>query len=1064
MRLVELGLVRFGGFTDKILDLSGPGLHIVFGPNEAGKSTALRGITALLYGVPHRSTDGYLHDDLRLSGRIRAEDGSELAFERKKGRKNTLLAPGGAVLDEAVLERRLGGVTQAMFEATFGLDHERLRRGGEELAAGGGDAGQSLFDAGIGGGSVKRVLDALRAEADRLYSPRAHARTPLLNAALRELADKLKVVKNESTRPDAWPEQKKALAAARSELVRIEERRAELKRELGSVQEIVEILPLAARREAALAELALVRDAALLPDDASARRAVAERERDAALRDENASRVELDEIDGEIAGLELGDEALVLDDETIDALQARLGEYRRDQADLVKRRADLAASEELLRRRLAQLGRQGDADVRSLIPSRPALARVQGLAKEQVVGALELERARQRDQELELAEASLAAEMALWPELAGTLGVRPEVERAAWPALGRIEVFAKRFDALARRRERMDEQKSALERELFHARNELRELQRVRDLPSEEKLAAVRQERDRGWARVRELVSSKDQRPEPELLDAHERLVHSSDDLADRLRREAADVARVGGLEARLGAGAEALDALNAALRTLDAEQRALDAEWRELWHFRAGAPPSSPAEARELTERWERVSERRAELELSHARALVARERARELVEELERSRAAWQLEWAKAVALLGLSASASPAEADAVQAVLDELRLDVDKAESLRHRIDGMQRACAAFEEYVARLAREHAPDLAPADADRSASELVRRERRAREMLRRHQELSARRQRAKARAEQAATRRARAEHELSELLRQAGVTSTDELPAAEGRSTRRRAAERELSELERTLRETCGDASIDAALVRAAGLSLSSARVRAFELDEAIAELDQERDALRDQVRAAEAGLEVLDGKTSAAEHQADAAALEAKIRGYAERWARVRTALSLLESEIERYRRSHQGPVLARANRIFPELTLGAYSEIRVDVDAEPPVLTCVREDGRAVAVERLSEGTRDQLYLALRLASLGRFAEHGEPLPLVLDDVLIQFDEERVEHALRVLGRVAQSLQILLFTHHEHVVSAARRAIPEAELQVHVLSRAPAATLASRGALS
>ena len=112
MKIQELNLAAFGPFTDRILAFGGAGLHIVFGPNEAGKSSALRGLKALLYGVEERTLDNFLHanDKLRISGCLRTADGHELKFVRRKGRKNTLLTPDGEVLDEQVRseERRVG--------------------------------------------------------------------------------------------------------------------------------------------------------------------------------------------------------------------------------------------------------------------------------------------------------------------------------------------------------------------------------------------------------------------------------------------------------------------------------------------------------------------------------------------------------------------------------------------------------------------------------------------------------------------------------------------------------------------------------------------------------------------------------------------------------------------------------------------------------------------------------------------------------------------------------------------------------------------------------------------
>src|ERR1035437_10836230 len=97
MRINELHLAAYGPFADRKLDFTRGthGLHVIFGPNEAGKSSALRALKALLYGVDERTTDAFLHDPdkLRIGGRLRLSDGRELSFVRRKGRKNTILSP-----------------------------------------------------------------------------------------------------------------------------------------------------------------------------------------------------------------------------------------------------------------------------------------------------------------------------------------------------------------------------------------------------------------------------------------------------------------------------------------------------------------------------------------------------------------------------------------------------------------------------------------------------------------------------------------------------------------------------------------------------------------------------------------------------------------------------------------------------------------------------------------------------------------------------------------------------------------------------------------------------------
>jgi uncharacterized protein YhaN len=148
--------------------------------------------------------------------------------------------------------------------------------------------------------------------------------------------------------------------------------------------------------------------------------------------------------------------------------------------------------------------------------------------------------------------------------------------------------------------------------------------------------------------------------------------------------------------------------------------------------------------------------------------------------------------------------------------------------------------------------------------------------------------------------------------------------------------------------------------------------------------------------------------------------------------------------------LESEIERYREANQGPVLGRARELFPRLTLGAYSGLVVGYSADDaPVLLCTTMDGREVPVEGLSDGTRDQLYLSLRLATLGQYFQTNTKMPWVLDDVLVHFDDTRATAALQVLSEFAQETQVLFFTHHARTLELAKRHIAPNLVAFHEL---------------
>jgi len=135
---------------------------------------------------------------------------------------------------------------------------------------------------------------------------------------------------------------------------------------------------------------------------------------------------------------------------------------------------------------------------------------------------------------------------------------------------------------------------------------------------------------------------------------------------------------------------------------------------------------------------------------------------------------------------------------------------------------------------------------------------------------------------------------------------------------------------------------------------------------------------------------------------------------------------------------------YERERQPETLQEASGYLEHLTEGRYTRVWTPLDRD--VLLVDDAAGRSLPIEMLSRGGREQLFLALRLALANSFAQRGARLPLVLDDVLVNFDGRRAKAAVGVLRGFAEAgHQVLVFTCHEHIVKLFR----SARLQVNEL---------------
>ncbi len=253
-------------------------------------------------------------------------------------------------------------------------------------------------------------------------------------------------------------------------------------------------------------------------------------------------------------------------------------------------------------------------------------------------------------------------------------------------------------------------------------------------------------------------------------------------------------------------------------------------------------------------------------------------------------------------------------------------------------------------------------------------------------------------------------------------------------------------------LREVEDHLLNLAAGASLENLLTEAAQVEAAELDARLAQLAAEMSDLESDRDRLTGQIASQQAALRQMDGSDRAAEAEEQMQSLLARVRTDAEEYIRLRLAAVLLKRAIERYREKNQGPVLQRASRSFATLTLGSFCGLRADYDERGnPVLVGVRADGRTtLGVAALSDGTRDQLYLALRIASLEHHLETNPPLPFIVDDILVQFDDARAAAALQVLADLSDRTQVIFFTHHEHLLDVARQHVAAEKLFVHRLA--------------
>jgi hypothetical protein len=346
-------------------------------------------------------------------------------------------------------------------------------------------------------------------------------------------------------------------------------------------------------------------------------------------------------------------------------------------------------------------------------------------------------------------------------------------------------------------------------------------------------------------------------------------------------------------------------------------------------------------------------------------------------------------------------------------------------------------MWRDNAEFERKAGELLAAAAPDLSGEPADIAMKALQQRAITARTIAARRDDCLARLDQAQARAKAADAALAEASAELAALAKEVAAPRDADprslLKLLDDRAVleaRARARRDELLRGADGLDEPAIRAEIAGLDVDALEHKLSSLAEEQERLDAAGKQCFAELDRLTRQRSELEQGV----GAEIAAQQRRNA---EAELALAARQWAILKLGSLLLASAIERHREAAQNPLMQRAGTLFSSITAGAFSGLatRYDDENDHPVLAGRRRDGSLLDVDKMSEGTRDQLYLALRLAYVEAYAARAEPSPFVADDIFVTFDDERASHGLAALAEIGASVQCILFTHHRRIVEIA-----------------------------
>jgi uncharacterized protein YhaN len=1146
VQFAELSLERYGVYPRLSVAFASPGLNVVYGPNEAGKSTCLAAISDFLFGIPNTSSHGqrFGYDAMRIGATLLLRGGERLVLRRRKGRGRTLLNENAVPTDESVLSKPLGAMTRDRFGTLFGLNHRLLREGGEALLSAEGDIGRLILQAGGGLRAVVERIDELGEEADRLFAPRSSERRKFYQLG-DQLAGADREVKAGTLTLEAYQQAKKNFAEAEEKYQGLTENRTNIERRRSAIERACRVLPLLAQLDYIDREIGSYSDVSYLRPEftADVRSIVTAHEQANRELDQSAKHCET--LERQIDDL-MVDEAVLTAEAEVATIHEKSIHVANERQSRPNRERELQEQTAKLLRLRDYLKLGADADLKAYLPSADLCEHVRRLMTEGMFLKTEIARLGKAvddnrselqsisEKRQRLAEKgfnrSLAIDVALMkalPHLLREIEQRNsqarEIERGIdrelikWdfsniaelgefqcPDLQTIEAEIERRRNIAGEIKSHEADIRDANKKLSAAQKAIERLHATGEVPTDAAIGQARLTRKAAWEPIRSTYLSDDAStlssiPRPEREHNAQRLeerIENADRLADRKSAEAQRLTDLAAAEKQRDDAIIQIEAATEALRQSKGEQAEQMERFAQAW-------PQAVENENDLTRLRLLVGQRGAILEQADRAALLrgeanARQGAadqalanlalaetdlglhpavdtgiQKRLHDLERAANAhaeghsewlsnaarletlegqltrvqgelrgsnaqysqWHQNWCQAMTQVNLPAESTMEFADQLIKEWSEARAALDLIDNTQHRLQQFARDEQDLADRIGRLSPRLSFEL-PDDPVAAARMLSSRLQTVKDLNTQRRTLARQLKDAKQDCEEKRRKADELNGSFQNLCVEANADNETTLKGITSRlSELLDKQERQAKVLGQTRAASDGK-PLEELRAECEGLDPDRARAELEGINTEKEHLDQEIQQAYADVQTRKAELETFEAAAgiNAAESRRQSAV--AQMRAVIERYLEVKLARELLKQAIDGLRQERQDPLIARASELFRLATRGSFVGIATDVDDHGnPVVVGKRAGGEQVQVNLMSDGARDQLFLAFRLASIEHYCAVAEPLPFIADDLLVHFDDDRSAETLALLAMFGRITQVLLFTHHRSVRDAA-----------------------------
>lgn len=1024
MQIEEIAIDGFGRFHDYHISNLGPGLIVIQGANEAGKSTLLAFIQRILFNFPHhkQNVNHYHPIDGGLQGGrlvLRDKSGDRFVVERHLRKQLCVTLPDGVIGSDEVLRHILGGAEQKVYTNIFAFGLSELEEFNTIASDG---VNQALFKAaaGLGDISLTRIQTSLDEEAAKLY--KSGGSKPVLNSLFREIEEADGALRVLQASTIQFNEKNAALEEARESSALLEKERTDTDRALARQNTLSRAWSDWQGLALAQEELATLPAMTSFPEDGTTtinrlqeglqhlhdQQVNLEMGREQSLNDEQAIEI---------------DESLLVHRDAIRLIYRQTESYKKNLEDLREIEGREQAASRDLKERLAELGDEWDEERLIAWGTRSGLLRLEVDQYEEAASTVAGQRL--------VNESALTAEKRDAHRL--TLEVddfrKQQEEISVSMTTDEVRAHLSTVTRLKAELASFDKKQSDLARfrEQAAMRRETMPLSSPTQIPQWPAFLM-------GGAGVLVLFAGVLTGAAAVGAVAFIVMLAAAGVYIQAARRPASSIGTdLAGAMANIQSLA---DLIATAERELSTQSVQLNADAHAVGINRFPNPvdlAQFEEELRDAEGLFKEMDRLKREMSTRETALGSIRSRIDELntaIESMRSEEMTLRTAWGSTILPLGLDPDASPKAVRDMIGRIDLARERLISLDGIRAAVSRLSQSIVDFEAATQQLLNNCGRSVETSGAVSLDTLVEECEASADQMEKRSVDLKAHqrdRMRIESELERVRIALVDKDAEIATLLLSGESTYVDEFLRKSKDWQQRSALQENIRVTMQRIRLQVGTGeAFETSIQELALIQPEELRLKIEQLEAAKVSLAGQKEKLDRSIGQLQSELNQLESSQDQSKLVLERANKMEQVHDGTRNWIRLMIAQDMLQKTVAYYEQERQPAVVRRASEYLQAITGGRYLRIQYPLGSSQPVI--VEAGERQKEITQLSRGLAEQVYLAIRFGYIDEYTETAPSLPVIFDDVLVNFDAERSRQACRAIGELARMHQVLYFTCH------------------------------------